>query len=183
MNIILYDSRASLPNDLQQHILVFTGFIKIEGEDQPVIVTEIDCTYRISGKIIEYKKNANARTQRFEEALGWAVHQAEIIGVTEIHAVFELSRPIDPQFLARICPQGIIDLRRRINQASDNGNPCFPAWPDGNFRKQPFSISPLRRYYVFRNKLGKGNKQAKASDRRRAAPSPVRAASQCLPVW
>jgi len=153
MNVTLYDSRASLPDDLQQHILVFTGVAQNpEEEDKPAIVTEVYCTYRVGGQIVEYKKNSDAGTQRFEEALGWAVHQAAVIGVSDIHAVFELSRPIEPRFLARICPDGIVDRRRRANLASQDGYLSVPAWPHGAFRKRSFSLSPPRRYYVFQNK-------------------------------
>ncbi len=105
----------------------------------------------------------DADKTRFEEALSWAVRQAEIIGITDIHAVFELSRPIEPWFLARICPNGIIDRRRRANQDSKDGYLSVPAWPNGEINKRSFSMSPLRRYFIFRNKRASGERHAATS--------------------
>lgn len=166
MNVTLYDSKTSLPDDLQQHILVFTGFTPNSSAGTSSIVTEVHCIYRVGGHIVEYKKNSDADTARFEEALGWAVRQADVIGVSNIHAVFELSRPIEPRFLARVCPNGLRDRRRRANLSPEDGYLSVPAWPNSESRKQSFSMSPLRRYYIFRNK------QPKAEGNRRIATSP-----------
>jgi len=152
MNVTLHDSRASLPDDLRQSILVFTGIADSPAGDEPHVVTEVECSYYIGGQNVEYRKNSDASTLRFEEALGWAVQQAPIIGVSEVHAVFELNRPIEPRFLARICPNGINDLRRRGNQSPEAGCLSIPAWPNSEYRKRSFSMSPLRRYHIFRKK-------------------------------
>ena len=83
MNVTLYDSKTSLPEDMHQHIFVFTGFARCPEEAKPKIVTEVHCTYCVGDLVIEYRKNSDAGTQRFEEALSWAVRQAEALGIAE----------------------------------------------------------------------------------------------------
>ena len=113
MQVSLYDSKAFLPQDEGTHILVFAGPGSSTRCEEPDIVTNIHCTYRIGESIVEFLRNGDSSELRFEEALSWAVKYATTHSIPNVYAVFELNRPIDQIYISKICPNGFIDHRDR----------------------------------------------------------------------
>ena len=63
MKVTLYASKASVPDKLGDHIIVYTGVDHSQHEFDPSIVTEIHCAYTVSGQLIEFRKKTP--TQNF----------------------------------------------------------------------------------------------------------------------
>lgn len=137
MYIALYNSRSSLPLDNGDRIVVFAGVGSLLREDIQEIVTEVHCTYKIGeGTSVAFLRNGDDTSQRFEQALVWAIKYAEKRDIKTVHAVFELSRPLDHQFLNRNCPDGFVDCR----PSRGSGHlPCAQAKDDARifYQTQP----------------------------------------------
>lgn len=150
MTATLYDSISALPNDLGDHIIVFTGYATNDRGENTGIVTEVTCRYHVGGQQVVFARNADNTSQRFEDALGWAVRQAPVYGVSDVHAVFELNRPIDSRFLNKICPDGLRDCRRDARQPCEATAPRLrTVSPIGRVDGAALAI---RRRLVFRNR-------------------------------
>lgn len=119
MKIYLYDSLASLPEDEGNHILVFAGRGSLLNPVVTEMVTEVLCTYRVGDTMIEFPRNGDAENQRFEQAFSWSIKYAAAHDIPNVYGVFELNRPLDYQYLKRICPDGIIDKRVRQPSVDD----------------------------------------------------------------
>ena len=92
MKIIFYDDKSLLPEISEDHILIYTGR-RMEGDENPnEITTEIQCSYQIGDQRVIFRKNTEATTLRFEDALDWSVVYARKFDISEIHAVFALTR-------------------------------------------------------------------------------------------
>jgi len=146
MVVSIYSHMNQLPPYLGDHVLVFTGRAFDSNGEPEGIVTVASCCYRVGEQTVSFRRNMDSASQRFEYTLKWAVKCAATFGIENIHAVFELKRPINAQFLNKICPDGIVDLR------SHTAAPCDAGAPTENARmpKQP-SVMPPRRRLVFRN--------------------------------
>lgn len=118
MTVTLYDSRTSLPPARGSHIFVFTGYTSNTAGETTGIITEVTCTYTFGDQLIVFMRNADGSSQRFEDALRWAVKRAKIFDIDDVHAVFELNRPIDNEFLNKLCPEGIVDCRNQLPSPS-----------------------------------------------------------------
>ena len=125
MSIFLYDSLASLPPVLGGHILVFTGKSPIRSKKNATTVTEVTCRYSIGDQFIIFKRNADDSSQRFEDALAWAVERAEVFSIDSIYAVFELSRQIDSRFLDNISAGNIVDYRHEPLANQEKAENCL----------------------------------------------------------
>jgi hypothetical protein len=149
MTVILYDNLSSLPKELGPHIFVFTGYASNKAGETTGIITEVICTYPVGDQVVNFKRNADDSSQRFEDALGWAVKRAPVFGVENVFAVFELNRPIDSRFLNKICPEGIVDRRRQLP------TPCeaVPSKPKSiALGRNSSDAQVIRRRLVFRNR-------------------------------
>ncbi len=111
MQIYLYDSMATMPQDEGNHILVYAGLGSLLKSEATGMLTEVLCTYRIGDTSIEFPRNGDAESVRFEQALSWAAKYAKGYGIDKVHGIFELERPLDYQYLNRIFPNGITDKR------------------------------------------------------------------------
>ena len=112
MKIVLYNNRRSLPEAPGDHIFIYTGLSDPVDGELPETVTEIHCTYSIGEQTVSFSKNTEPQTLRFEDAVVWAVRYAKSVNITAIHAVFQLSRSIDPKLLTRIGGVQLVDERR-----------------------------------------------------------------------
>lgn len=112
MHIALYNSRSSLPPSQGDSIVVFAGVGSLLREDIQEIVTEVHCTYKVGdGTTVAFLRNGDDTSQRFEQAFVWAIKYALKRDIETVYGVFELSRPLDHQFLSRNCPDGFVDCR------------------------------------------------------------------------
>ena len=111
MKVYLYDSRDALPEDNENHILVFAGRGSLLQDNVQDMVTEILCTYHIGDTSIQFARNGDAENIRFEQALSWAVKYAAAQGIKCVYGIYELNRPLDQNHLNRITAGGIIDKR------------------------------------------------------------------------
>jgi hypothetical protein len=119
VQINLYDSKAAIPQEQGDHILVFAGRGSLLQDGVDELVTEIICSYQVGDSRVDFPRNGDATTVRFEQAFSWAVKYAAAHGIETVHGVFELDRPLDRQYLNRICPSGLTD--RREQHSSDDG--------------------------------------------------------------
>ena len=120
MQAFLYDSMASLPDDEENHILVFTGLGSLLQDDVRDTVTEILCTYRVGGNCVEFARNGDAENIRFEQAFSWAIKYAAAQGIERVYGVYELDRPLDRNHMNRIVASGVIDRRERNLTENDH---------------------------------------------------------------
>lgn len=144
--IVLYDNVGSLPKDLGEHILVFTGKSKKKIDT----VTEVTCQYRAGNQLVIFKRNADTSSQRFEEALVWAAERANVYGIKTVHAVFELNRPIDERFLRKVFAEGIVD--RRMGKNAPSTRVATTQYPLSTLGKFGENSQSTRRRLVFRRR-------------------------------
>jgi len=111
------------------------------------IVTEVYCSYAVHGQIVAFRRNADSACLRFEDALRWTKGHAPIYGVTDIHAVFELTRHLNPMFLYRTFPDGFVDKRTQKHDTDTRAGTCGVAAP----LPRPLPTSRLQRNPAFRN--------------------------------
>lgn len=111
MQVYLFNTKASLPEDDGNHVLVFAGRGSLLRDGVTDMVTEVICTYRVGDTSIQFPRNGDAANVRFEQAFSWAVKYAAAHGIERVYGVFELSRPLDNHYMNRTCPGGIIDKR------------------------------------------------------------------------
>ncbi|NKB56574.1 MAG: hypothetical protein GKS00_09575 [Alphaproteobacteria bacterium] len=155
MKITLYDSETSLPDSMDEHILVYTGIDLAPEQEDPGIVTEVRCTYAIGDKTVVFRKNTESIHLRFEDAVLWAIRYANTFEIPDVHAVFKLERPIDPRFLRKISAIQFIDKRRFVEH-DNTGNPIqFLADSAPSSRKRPLPKSVLQRHPALRGKLNR----------------------------
>ena len=152
MKVTLYDSQSSLPQISGKHILVYTGADHSTNLHNPVIVTQIYCLYIVDDKRVEFKKNAEGTSLRFEDAVNWAVRYAKIFDIPDVHAVFELTRRIDPQFLRKIETVQLIDRRSLSTSGPYRG---IPKTTDRTLRQAAVPKSMLQRHSVLRGNLSR----------------------------
>lgn len=112
MKITLHDDETTLPANPGDHIVVRTGAHGEPTQRDPIITTDIHCIYAVGGQTIDFMKNVDSVSLRFEDALLWAVKYADTVGIGEIHAVFSISRPIDTLFFAKLKGVHLCDNRR-----------------------------------------------------------------------
>ncbi len=150
MKITLYDKHSCLPAISGGHILVFTGLGAIDDTADARVVTEAICTYCVGEQSVVFRRNCDSGVQRFEEALTWAIGYAKAFEISDIHAVFELERPIDRQFLDKIRAYHVIDKRRGANRANLNAVFRQPPRPKRIMRIKQLPKSMLQRHPMFR---------------------------------
>lgn len=92
MKVLLFDTMETPPRSKAGHMIVYSGISAAHGNKA---TTYIDCVYDISGLLVEFRKNGDLHTARFEDALQWAVSYAESLGIDEIYAMFTLGRTLD----------------------------------------------------------------------------------------
>lgn len=109
MNVILYNDEDLLPKALGAHVFVYTGPDRRSDDKSAGTVTEIFCTYVVNGAQVDFRKNTESVHLRFEDAILWAVRYARTFGIADVHAVFKLSRAIDPRFIQKIGPADLVD--------------------------------------------------------------------------
>ena len=141
MTVTLYNHMNSLPRERGDHVFVFTGRAFDENGEPDGIATVASCTYSIGEQTVSFRRNMDSASQRFEYTLKWAIKCAATFGIEDIHAVFELKRELNEQFLSKMCPDGFIDMRPR------KSIPCAAA----REHSQPAVMTPRRRL-VFRNR-------------------------------
>ena len=111
MKVFLYDTLEALPEDEGNHILVYAGRGSLMQAGVTDMVTEIICTFRFGDTCVQFPHNGDAANVRFEQAFSWAVKYAKAQDIENVYGVFELSRPLDQNYMNRICPDGIVDQR------------------------------------------------------------------------
>lgn len=148
MVVTIYSHMNCLPPDLGDHVFVFTGRATDPDGEPGEIVTVARCRYSIGDNTVSFRRNMDRSSQRFEYTLKWAVKCAGRFGIENIHAVFELNRPINASFLKNICPDGIIDLRPHIPAPCDARTPAM----NPRTRTSSAAMPPPRRRLVFRNR-------------------------------
>lgn len=156
MKIILYDDEVSLPDHLGDHMLVRTGIDESISQDGAVITTDVNCIYSIGAQIIEFRKNTESVNLRFEDALLWAVRYATKVGISSVFAVFNISRPIDSRFIAKLGAVQICDERR----GGARNTKGFSPEPSSSVIaiRPPLSKSFLQRRLIVRMK-GRGERK------------------------
>jgi len=113
MEIYLYDSMDALPEDNDNHIVVFAGRGSLLRDDVRDMLTEVLCTYHIGDTSIQFARNGDAENIRFEQAFSWAVKYAAAHGIDRVYGIYELNRPLDHNHMSRIAAGEIIDKRER----------------------------------------------------------------------
>ncbi|MEX2614789.1 MAG: hypothetical protein WD767_01720 [Alphaproteobacteria bacterium] len=146
MIVTLYNHMNCLPADLGDHVFVFTGRAFDPDGEPEGIITVASCSYRVGEQLVSFRRNMESDSQRFENTLKWAVKCAATFGIENIHAVFELNRPISARYLEKICPDGVVDLRPRAAALCEARAPAANTRPRG----QSGAMLPRRRL-VFRN--------------------------------
>ncbi len=155
MNVTLHNDEETLPRTFGNHVFIYTGTDPSASQENPEIVTEIHCAYSVGDQNIHFKKNADSFHLRFEDAMLWAIGYAKTIGVTNIHAVFKLARPVDLRFLRKFNSIFFIDKRR---ESMENGLiqhpfPSLPLVTGTTAGRMP--RASLQRHAVLRGKLEK----------------------------
>lgn len=154
MKVRLFDTIEMPPRSKSGQIIVYTGF---NAEDDTETVTYIDCVYEISDHLVEFRKNSDLHSARFEDALKWAVSYADAIGIQEVYAMFTLGRPLDIAAIRRICPEGFVDCRRNTEApeaaSSPDRTPCRTYTTPGWVSSLPGVGSKIRRTIMVDNRV------------------------------
>jgi hypothetical protein len=155
MNLTLYNDEKMLPNTLGPHILIYTGFDDTTDQENSDTVTEIHCAYTVGDQEVQFTKNTDSVHLRFEDAVLWAIGYAETFRISQIYAVFKLSRPIDTRFLQKIGSVPLIDERRR--QVSNDPFGVWQPEPSHPPVSRPMRNPKIRlqRHSVLRGKLNR----------------------------
>ena len=124
----------SLPRERGDHVFVFTGRAFDENGEPDGIATVASCTYSIGEQTVSFRRNMDSASQRFEYTLKWAIKCAATFGIEDIHAVFELKRELNEQFLSKMCPDGFIDMPASRRRA---GNRHCGMTPPASIAKSP----------------------------------------------